>query len=59
MKGYIYSATLPVQMDGPLAPPTQFPITILAEDLEQARKLTEEAGLTLIGQLDTEGKLMK
>jgi hypothetical protein len=59
MKGYIYSATLPVQMDGPNAPPTQIPITILAEDLEQAIKQAGEAGLVLIGQLDTEGNLMK
>ncbi len=56
---YIYAATMPVQMDGPNAPPTQVPLTILAENLEDAINQAEEAGLTLIGQVDTNNRIMK
>jgi hypothetical protein len=59
MKQYIYAATIPIQLDGPHAPATDVPITLLAANLEEAKEQAEEAGFTLIGQLDTEGKLIK
>ncbi len=54
-----FAATLPVMEDGPLAPPTPVPITILADSVTAAEQQTGDAGITLIGQLDTEGKLIK
>jgi hypothetical protein len=59
MKQYIYAATLPVQMDGPVAPATGVPITILASSIKDARKQARDAGLTLLGQINAEGKLLK
>lgn len=54
-----FAAMLPVQEDGPAAPPTNYPITTLADDIEQARWLAEDAGLTLLGQLDANGNIIK
>lgn len=54
----IFAATLPVMEDGPLAPPTPARITILAEDMKQARQLGGEAGLTVIGQVMKDGRIV-
>jgi hypothetical protein len=56
---FIFSALLPVSEDGPLAPPTLHLVTTLASDLGQAQELTSAAGLTLLGQLDEDGKLLE
>lgn len=57
MKQYVYAATIPVQMDGPQAPPEAVPITILAETFEDARQQALDAGLTFLGQVNCEGKV--
>jgi hypothetical protein len=59
MKQYVYAATIPIQMDGPQAPPEAVPITILAETFEDAQQQAADAGLTFIGQVDAEGNVRK
>ena len=58
MKMNVYAATMPVQMDGPHAPPEQVPVTILAENTKQAEELARDAGFTFVGQLNTDGEVM-
>lgn len=53
----IFAATIPIMEDGPLAAPTPARITILAEDIEQARQLGGEAGLTVLGQVMNDGRV--
>ena len=53
-----FAALLPVQEDGPDAPPTMHPVTTLADDIEQATWLARDAGLVLVGQIDTAGNLI-
>jgi hypothetical protein len=55
---YRFAALLPVQEDGHPDLTTGHPITTLAEDLEQATWLANDAGLVLLGQLDAAGNLM-
>jgi hypothetical protein len=55
---YRFAGLLPVMEDGPNAAPTMYPTTTLADSLEQARELAADAGLVLIGQLDTNNKLI-
>lgn len=55
---YRFAALLPVMEDGPNAAPTNHPVTTLAADMKMARELAEDAGLILLGQLDSEGKIM-
>lgn len=54
-----FAALLPVQEDGSSAKPTVYPITTLADDLEQATWLARDAGLVLLGQLDSAGNLIE
>jgi hypothetical protein len=42
-----FHATMPVMEDGPLAKPTQVPVTILAASLKDARSQAKEIGFTL------------
>jgi hypothetical protein len=56
---FVYSALLPVAEDGPGLPPTMHPVTTLAGSLEQARELAAGAGLELLGQLGTDGRIME
>lgn len=54
-----FAALLPVQEDGPHAEPTYYPVTTLADDIEQADWLARDAGLVLVGQVDTAGNLIE
>ena len=53
-----FAALLPVQEDGHHGKPTGYPVTTLAEDLEQATWLARDAGLVLLGQLDAAGNII-
>lgn len=53
-----FAALLPVQEDGAHGKPTAYPVTTLADDLEQATWLARDAGLILLGQLDAAGNIM-
>ena len=54
----IYAATIPIQEDGPLAEPTPAPMTILAANMKEAKKQARQAGLTVLGQVMGDGRIV-
>lgn len=51
-----FAALIPIQEDEGVI--TGYPITTLADDLEQATWLARDAGLVLLGQLDAAGNII-
>jgi hypothetical protein len=56
---YRFAATMPVQMDGPIAPASDVRIVILAETSKDARKQARDAGLTYLGQLTDDNEIIE
>lgn len=50
-----FAALLPVSEDGPVAAPTNHPITTLAASREQADELALAAGLVILHRIDADG----
>ena len=54
-----YACSLPVRAkDSPKNPVLLVPVSTLAEDDAQARQLADDAGLTLVGKFDPEGRVV-